>query len=121
MYVRFVVGDDGEHHRGLSGLFVHAHRLRDGGHLDAAEAVMVEHTITWFNEHLRVPPFPRDWPSDAISWFRADATEAVRRMWSLAHAIEAHGLPVRMLRSANPGRVMYEDEHQIVVEEWNAL
>lgn len=121
MFVRFVVGDDGEHHKAMSGLFTHAYRLRDSGTLDSAETVMVEASFAWFNEHVRVPPFPRDWPTDAISWFRAEAVEAVRRMWVLAHALEAHGQPVRMLPSSNPGRVLYEDEHQIVVAEWNAL
>jgi len=39
----------------------------------------------------------------------------------LVALLEEHGVPVRMLRSSNPGRVVYEDEYQIVVEEWNRL
>jgi hypothetical protein len=35
--------------------------------------------------------------------------------------LEEHDVRVRMLRSSNPGRVVYEDEFQIVVEEWNRL
>jgi hypothetical protein len=32
-----------------------------------------------------------------------------------------HEVEVRLLRSSNPGRVVYEDDVQVVVEEWNRL
>ena len=37
------------------------------------------------------------------------------------HLLKEHGVPVRMLRSENPGKVLYEDSYQIVVEEWKHL
>jgi hypothetical protein len=42
-------------------------------------------------------------------------------MWEIAHLLKEHGVPVRMLRSENPGKVLYEDSYQIVVEEWKHL
>lgn len=43
------------------------------------------------------------------------------RMWEIALVLREHGVPVRMLRSKNPGKVLYEDPYQIVVEEWKRL
>jgi hypothetical protein len=42
-------------------------------------------------------------------------------MWEIAALLEDHDVPVRFLRSSNPGRVLYEDSHQLVVAEWNRL
>jgi hypothetical protein len=42
-------------------------------------------------------------------------------MWELAALLREHGVPVRMLRSANPGKIVYQDAFQIVVEEWKKL
>ena len=42
-------------------------------------------------------------------------------MWDTVAIIENHDVPVRLLKSRNPGKVLYEDEHQLVVEEWRHL
>jgi hypothetical protein len=42
-------------------------------------------------------------------------------MWEIAHLLKEHDIPVRMLRSASPGKVLYEDFYQIVVEEWKHI
>lgn len=121
MFVRFVVGFDGEHHRELTGIVTEARWLRDAGRLSAEEAARLEESYNWLNEHLPVPPFStRSWPRDVVAWFRDDAHDAIGRMWDLA-LLEEHGRPVRLLRSQDPGRVLYQDDFQIVVEEWKRL
>ncbi len=35
--------------------------------------------------------------------------------------LREHGVEVRLLHSANPGRVVYDDRVQVVVDEWNRL
>lgn len=42
-------------------------------------------------------------------------------MRSLAALLVQHDIAVRMLRSQNPGKLLYEDPFQIVVEEWKNL
>jgi hypothetical protein len=42
-------------------------------------------------------------------------------MWEIASLLKDHGVPVRLLRSSNPGRILYQDSYQIVVEEWKEL
>jgi hypothetical protein len=42
-------------------------------------------------------------------------------MWDLVAILRDHDVPTRMLRSANPGKVFYSDDIQVVVTEWNHL
>jgi hypothetical protein len=110
MFLRFVVGTDAEHHRHLTGVIVCARLLRD-------DAV-----FTWFNEHVPCPPFATaGWSREAVCWFKDDADEPIRRVRDLVVVLESHGQPVRMLRTSRPGRVLYEDAVQVVVEEWKEL
>jgi hypothetical protein len=122
MFLRFVVGGDDEHHRLLSGLVTEARLLRDRGVLASHEAERLEAVYEWFNANLPCPPFSSaGWSRDAVSWFKDSANESIARMREIAVLLESHGLLVRTLRSKNPGKVLYEDEHQVVVEEWRHL
>lgn len=122
MFIRFVVGGDDEHHRMLTGLITEARLLRDRGELAPYEIEWLEETYEWFNEHLPCPPFSASgWSRDAASWFKDSAIEAIQKMRELGVLLESHGLLVRMLRSKNPGLVLYADEFQVVVAEWKKL
>jgi hypothetical protein len=122
MYIRFVVGADGEHHRFLTGLITEARLLRDRGGLDQHQVSLLEELYIWFNANIPVPPFSSsNGPEDSVTWFRDNAGEPIKRMWELASLLKDHGVAVRMLRSPNPGKVLYEDSYQIVVEEWKQL
>jgi hypothetical protein len=122
LFIRFVVGSDGQHHRELTGIVTEARFLRDRGDLSDDEASRLEDAYEWFNDHLPVPPFAAsDWPRDVVAWFKDDAHEEVQRMWDIVALLEDHGVQVRLLRSKNPGRVLYEDSRQVVVAEWNQL
>jgi hypothetical protein len=122
LFIRFVVGGDDEHHRALTGVITEARLLRDRGELSASETARLEESYAWFNENLPVPPFDIGrWPRDVVAWFKDDAGESVRRMWEIVSLLRDHDIPVRLLKSANPGRVVYEDLNQVVVVEWNRL
>jgi hypothetical protein len=122
MFIRFVVGGDGDHHRTLTGIVTEARLLRDNVHLDEYQVSRLAEAYAWLNDNLPMPPFSSsNWPSDVVSWFKDEAGEPVQRMWEIASLLKEHGVPVRLLRSAHPGKVLYEDEYQIVVEEWHAL
>jgi hypothetical protein len=122
MYIRFVVGQEGEDHRSLTGLLRASERLREAGRLDPYWITWLEQTYEWFNASLPIPPLSsRKWPPDVVSWFRDDAGEVITKMWELASLLTAHGVPVRLLRSTNPGKILYEDDFQAVVDEWKVL
>jgi hypothetical protein len=121
-FIRFVVGADDQHHRELTGIITEVRLLRDADRLTDEETARVEDAYIWFNDHVPAPPFSAStWPKDVVTWFKDDAGEAITKMWDLVAILRESGVPVRLLRSTNPGRVLYEDEFQVVVEEWNAL
>jgi len=120
MFSRFVVGADGEHHRSLTGIITEARIRRENGDLDEHQAARLEAAYSWLNEHLPEPPF-KQLSSNAISWFRDEARESIQKMWEIVSILRECGVPVRLLRSANPGKIVYEDDFQIVVEEWRSL
>jgi len=39
----------------------------------------------------------------------------------LVELLREHGLSVRLLRSRNPGKILYEDDYQVVVRDWKHL
>lgn len=119
MFIRFVVGADDEDHRLLTGVITEARFLRDRNELEEDQVVWLEETYSWLNEHLPCPPFSTaGWSRDAVTWFKDNAEDPIKRMWEIAVLLREHGVPVRLLRSKNPGKVLYEDDYQVVVEEW---
>jgi hypothetical protein len=121
-FIRFVVGSDREHHRDLTGVITEARFLRDEDRLTSEETARLEAAYAWLEEHLPVPPFSAsDWPSDVVTWFKDDASDSIKRMWDLVALLREHDVPVRLLRSRNPGRVVYEDDFQVVVAEYRTL
>jgi hypothetical protein len=121
-YVRFVVGDEGESHRDQTGIFTEARILRDEGGFEPYEVELLEDTYAWFNEHLPCPPFSsNNWGRTSASWFKDSAQVFVDRMWDIVAILREHGIPVRKRRSQHPGKRLYEDEFQVVVDEWKNL
>src|SRR5262249_41562725 len=122
VYIRFVVGADGDRHRELTGIFTEARLLRERDRMTYEESARLDGIYSWFNDHVPVPPFATaDLPRDVRAWFKDDAVGPVSRMWDIVALLREHGTDVRLLRSANPGRILYEDDVQVVVEEWNAI
>ena len=77
----------------------------------------VHHDLGWLNEYLPVPSCfrqPETGADEGVCWFHPSASEPIARVRSLSAILEEHGIPVRMLWSPNPGRVIYEDRWQIV-------
>lgn len=99
MFVRFVVGGDGEDHRYLTGVITEARLLRDVNLLAEHENVWLEEIFDWFNDNVPVPPYSSsDWPEDVAAWFKADAAkEAIKRVWDVIALLREHGKNVRIL------------------------
>ena len=122
MFLRFVVGGDDEHHKLLTGLITEARLLRDKDLLTNYERAQLEDIYEWFNNNLPCPPYSSSrWSRQAVSWFKDTAKEPIQQMRALSVLLESHGLLVRTLRSKNPGKVLYEDEYQVVVIERERL
>ncbi|MFD7499384.1 hypothetical protein ACFV8T_45375 [Streptomyces sp. NPDC059832] len=51
----------------------------------------------------------------AAAWFKPSAEHLLVRVPGCPEILAAHGVDCRLLRSAGPGRVVYEDDVQVVV------
>jgi hypothetical protein len=121
MYLRFVEGADSEDSRWLTGIITAARILRDDGDLDEYQIEIVNATFDWLNEHIPCPPFSDSldsgkWSEDAVAWFRPEARDAIQKMWDLVAVLKDHDVPIRVLRTENPGLIRYRDQFQIVTE-----
>lgn len=120
-YLRFVVGGDDENGAWLTGVFRIAGQLRRSGELYQYEAQQLDSAFDWFGTHLPCPPFSvkqrkRKWTADAVCWFRSGAREPIERIWDIVAVLRERDLPVRLLTSDRPGRIVYHDRFQIVAE-----
>ncbi len=126
MYLRFVAGADWEHHRRLQGVFADSYALKNrilyGDGLEPQGAWWLLETLDWLDENLPVPPFRESaWPEESVCWFKAEANESINRMWALTRILREHGHLVRVLKTRNPGKVLFEDDHQLVVIQWRQI
>lgn len=51
----------------------------------------------------------------AVAWFKVSAAHLIERVPGYLEILEAHGVECREVRSSDPGRVVYEDDFQVVV------
>jgi len=104
-------------------VFQAAFRLRDKGELYDYEEALLREVLDWFNKHLEKPdkftsskpPYYRK-KSKAISWFKESATEHVAMVRHIVSILENHSVQARMIRTARPGYIVYEDEFQVTAE-----
>ncbi|MFC7792735.1 hypothetical protein [Streptomyces cinereoruber] len=119
-YVRFqgVV----RHPRGhFPGVFVLANELAAQGRLTEDQYRFWREGNDWYDAHYTNPSHvdpavydPRVHPG-AVAWFKASARDLIERVDGYLELLAAHGVECRRLESPNPGRILYEDEYQVVV------
>lgn len=117
-YVRFVCDAIDKDSGRRRGVFQAAFALLDANELPADDREALDALRGWFSAHLAKPDrFARGRRTHAahraISWFKASATEHVRRIRAMCAILNAHGIRTEMITSARPGYVVYEDEHQV--------
>ena len=129
MYIRFVVLRANTSTGVRDGVFTTANELRDGDGLSDWEFEEIRQLLAWFGEHLETPTrfnrtSSKGWyrrSARGISWLRTTAVEHVTKMRALVAILESHGHHVTVIKAANPGYIVYEDEHQVVAEPFREL
>lgn len=121
MYLRFVVGIKDEHSDQRQGILIASALLSDSGQLYPYEEDRLKQVRGWFNQNLEKPEsFTRSSSHNtinkAISWFKDTATECISRMYDIKAILEAHGYFVDVIKTDNPGYIVYEDKYQITAE-----
>lgn len=108
--------------RGQLGLFQTAGTLVETG-VSSWHQSEIKREFDWFNENLGFPHrlFYRPRRKGEISglcWFRASAIEYVSRARYLAWLLNDVGVFIEERTSRAPGRVLWQDTHQIVAVAW---
>ncbi|MCA9113997.1 MAG: hypothetical protein KDA79_02860 [Planctomycetaceae bacterium] len=116
MFVRFIIRRQDEASRSWEGLFTAAYELREQ-RLDRHESEVLERVLAWFRMHLKVPACLKEPDNQrAICWFRDRAGKPIAYARELVWLLEEHGSPVEMIRTSEPGTILYEDRWQIVAK-----
>lgn len=118
MYIRFEGTSYDDWSRGCCGVFQTAGAL-DKTTLHSWHMAEIRRECDWFNDNLTFPRrlFYRPNRKAEISglcWFRATADEYVSRARYLAWLLNDLGVFVEERKSLTPGRVLWQDDHQIV-------
>ena len=104
------------------GIFTAAYDLRDGETLSQVEEDELRELLGWFGKHLLIPSkFSRNRNGShkntpGISWIKDTASEVIRELWCLKDFLERQGLAIDVIRTDRPGRIVYEDESQVIAE-----
>ena len=120
MYVRFqspLPGKRGVH----TGIFGLTNLLGRSGQLSPEEHAVWRAGNDWYNAAY---PDPMDTDSSvydemvhprATTWFKETATHLLERVPPYLEILRAHGVQCVRVEARDPGRVIYEDDVQIVV------
>jgi hypothetical protein len=125
MYVRFVTPLIDADTRVETGIFQSRRQYLGARQPDwLLDAFQVE--VDWFNECLDEPvrlglQFRRGRSVWGVCWFRAEATEAIRRAQNYARLLQSVGVPVRRISWRGPAQVIWSDEQQIVAAPSRAM
>lgn len=120
-YIRFQSAEpdaDGRH-PGFLGLI---NRLGKAGRLTPGQEEFRRTNHAWYEAHYTNPTsvdpavYDRSVNPGATAWFKESAEALVARAAGYLEILESHGVRCAKLVSAEPpGRIIYEDEDQIVV------
>jgi hypothetical protein len=121
MFVRFIIADTQSNPYESNGLFAAMTWGDVFDRLDPHAVEFVTDHCEWFRDNLPVPPFRSNqelgiWSRRAVCWFKDCAGEPLRRMWDFVAIYREYAIPVRLIRTDRPGKIVYEDDFQVVAE-----
>ena len=129
VFVRFVLSKINSNTGIKDGVFGVAYEAFEEGDLSDYEREVLGDLLTWFEHNLEVPKrFNRTKSkgyyrraTKGVSWFKASARRHVSKMYRLAAILRDLGHNVTLIRTSNPGYLIYEDSQQGVAEPFNDL
>lgn len=119
MYTKFITLflDDFEDEE--KGFFNAVRYLNEYGILEDVRKVQLQENLSWIESHFKKHPefsFPESENeiNVAMSWIKGDAIEHLNRMTQLKEILEENDILVEVLEVDKPGKIIYEDEFQVV-------
>lgn len=108
--------------RGLfAGVFALVNGLAKDGVLTADQERFRRANNEWYNANFPNPAekdstvYDRELHPGAVAWFKVSADEFIERVDGYLQILAAHGVDCATVQSADPGKVIYEDQFQVVV------
>ena len=115
MYLRFAVPDLRSHALAPRGVFQCAYALIESPSLEPYHRGEIKDLLRWFGANLTIPRTPRI-GEHTIFWLKDRETPVMRRMWDLVTLVRLCNREVHIVKATAPGRVVYEDEHQVAAD-----
>ena len=117
MFVRITVNRLRQDSRQQLGILQAVRYLRDDQKLTPSELARADKVFNWLYSHLDAPSKKtlRTNPT-AVSWFRIEAREHIKRVERLIPVVEAHGYVARRRTCVSPGKVIYSDAVQVLAD-----
>ncbi|MFI6769302.1 hypothetical protein [Streptomyces sp. NPDC050355] len=120
LYVRFQ-GTTRSPHGHFPGIFALANGLARDGRLTDEQYRFWRAGNDWYDTHFTNPSdvdptvYDRDLNPGAVAWFKATAVHLLARAEGYLDLLAQHEVPCERVESTDPGRVIYEDDEQVVV------
>ncbi len=120
-FIRYIGGTPQDNPYLATGIITLARILRDEGKLQPYAVELVNEFFEWFNESIPCPPFTENiksgkWTTDAVAWFKETNPAIQIQMWDIMCVLKEHDQQVRFIQTETPGKIVYEDQFQIVAE-----
>ncbi|MGY5133699.1 hypothetical protein ACWGJW_15055 [Streptomyces nigrescens] len=106
------------------GIFALANGLAREGKLSDEQYRFWRAGNDWYDAHYPNPSHtdPTVYDSSrnpgAVAWFKATAVHLIERVDGYLQLLAAHEVACERVESTDPGRIVYEDEVQVVVVPW---
>jgi hypothetical protein len=103
------------------GLFGLVNGLSKGGLLTETEEAFRRRSNEWYDRNYTNPSdvlpevYDHEVNPSATAWFKMSATHLVERIDGYLAILAAHGVACDRVETDSPGRVIYEDDDQVVV------
>ncbi|MDB5658737.1 MAG: hypothetical protein JWS10_1352 [Cypionkella sp.] len=123
MYLRFVTERVSKHDGRREGFFQTCYSVWRGAETPEFAVKELRLLLDWFDANLDEPTaFNRSTSKKnmvnrngvGLSWFRPEASKHIAKAFDAAAIIEQFGFPVTVLKSTQPGYIVFEDTFQIV-------
>jgi hypothetical protein len=115
-FIRYQSSHPNRHGR-FPGIFAVVNGLAWAGRLTVEQYEYWRTNNDWYHATLPLPPtevyHPQRNPG-AIAWFRATATRFLEPVAGYLAILDVHGLGHVEMRSDTPGRIVYEDDYQVI-------
>lgn len=120
MYLRFTTTENDDRSGKLKGVFTLAYELIDEQSLYIEDEKTLRELLVWFGANLPVPTKFSKNRNDGhkntlgISWLKPSSTKVVNKFWGLKSILENAGYQIEVIKTDRPGKIVYEDDHQLV-------